>query len=55
MRIEITEPKKEGKETEVSPKVEETSPVSIEASSPQTLSIHAKEVVGSSGKMYKGG
>ena len=58
MRIELTEPK-EGKETAQlsEEEKEKLGTVSIEAAahSPLSLSIYAKEGIGSSGKMHRGG
>jgi len=54
MKIEIVN---EEKETELSPdEKKESVPVSIEEKSPPlTLSVHASETVGSSGKLHRGG
>jgi len=53
MAIQITTPKKE---TESIPKEKKESiPVSIEASPPPTLLVYAKDGIGSSGKLHKGG
>ena len=55
MRIEIVNEEK--KETELLPKEKKESvPVSIEEESkPLTLSVYAKDGIGSSGKLHRGG
>ena len=53
MKIEIV---KEEKETESLVKEKKESiPVSIEAHTPLTLFVYAKDGIGSSGKLHKGG